>query len=235
MPGSSQTLVRTISGSRSRHWLSTAIATALLLGGCSKPPADQTAAPADTQTAPAGPDAAQPVIASADTQEAPTNAGAAFAVKSHSSPFVSAAPALRETYDRALIAFQIEDYARAISELDDLARQPDLTDQQKEAINALLDEALKMAPDAPRNLAGQAPIEVNTNSLSEDVFTTANNAVRRSYARALTAYKIGDYATALSELKDLSGNAELNAQQKNAVQFLLDRTPQSAPVPNQGK
>lgn len=231
---SSQTVVR--AASHSVNWLSTTFAAVLLLGGCSKP-VDQTAAPADPQTAqaPVDADAGHPTNASPDTQPPPTNAGAAFALKSASSPFIAAAPALRETYDRALIAFQIEDYAGAISELDDLALQPDLTDPQKAAIKALLDEALKMAPDAPRNLAGQAPVEINTNSLSEDVFTSANNAVRRSYARALAAYKIGDYATALSELKDLSVTPELNAQQKSAVQFLLDRTPQSAPVPGQGK
>jgi hypothetical protein len=53
----------------------------------------------------------------------------------------------KETYDRALIAFQIGDYARATRELQDLAGNSKLTSSQKEAVQNLLMQTLKLAPD----------------------------------------------------------------------------------------
>jgi hypothetical protein len=54
--------------------------------------------------------------------------------------------------------------------------------------------------------------------------------VKETFARAKAAYDIGNYESALAELRDLATNAQLNWQQKYAVQALLDKTPQSAPA-----
>ena len=58
-----------------------------------------------------------------------------------------AEPALKESYNRALIAFQIGNYVRAGSELRDLAKNPDLTAEQKQAVENLLAESLRAAPE----------------------------------------------------------------------------------------
>ena len=73
------------------------------------------------------------------------------------SPFAQAEQVLKESYNRALIAFQIEDYASAVTELDDLAVSPDLTPEQRQAVKDLLATALKKAPELAASRAAMAP------------------------------------------------------------------------------
>ncbi len=90
-----------------------------------------------------------------DTNE-PLTGAAEFQKKSLASPFAQAELALKESYNRALIAFQIGDYARAVSELQDLAKTPDLNPEQKQAVQDLLAETLKAAPElAATELGGR--------------------------------------------------------------------------------
>ena len=63
----------------------------------------------------------------------------------------------------------------------------------------------------------------------ENPFATADPAVRESFERAKAAYEIGNYPSVLAELQVLATNAQLNWQQKYAVQALLDKTPRNAP------
>jgi hypothetical protein len=223
--------------------LALAMAGALILAGCGKPQtgtqpaATEPAAPvtADTQQ-PATP--ADPA-ASAVGANAPLSGAAEFVTKSLASPFAEADMALKESYDRALIAFQIGDYPRAVSELDDLARSPDLTTAQQQAVKDLLAKALTKAPDlavgraaaAEPETPSQFPLVVSgtvesPRNLVDSAFSTADPATRRSFARAKAAYNIGNYESALAELQDLATNPQLNFQQKYAVQALLDKTPQ---------
>lgn len=178
---------------------------------------------------------------------------AEFAWKSEASPFAQADPALKESYNRALIAFQIGDYARAISELQDLAGTSNLTSAQQQAVKTLLLQTLKLAPDlAATNGAATAPGTRNTHTpgqfplaasemaqppkhLPDTPFSTADPAVAESFARAKTSFDIGNYASALAELRDLATNAQLNWQQKYAVQALLDKTPQTTPAQSPGQ
>jgi tetratricopeptide (TPR) repeat protein len=223
-----------------------ALVGALALAGCGKPQRETqpatidspAAAPSDAQQMPTPAEPGAPVIG---TNEALTGA-AAFQRDSLASPFAQAELALKESYNRALIAFQIGDYARAVSELDDLAATPDLTPAQRQAVKELNAKALKLAPDLAPNRAVTAggiskpepppefPVTVpgtveSPKNVPESPFSTADPAVKDSFARAKAAYDIGDYEKALAELQDLATNSQLNFQQKYAVQALLDKTP----------
>ena len=138
----------------------------------------------------------------------PLSGAAEFATKSLASPFAKADLALKESYDRALIAFQIGDYARAVSELDDLAATPDLTSAQQKAVKDLLAKTLKMAPElAASHAAAAAAGTANASefaiavpgtaespkNLSESPFSTADPGIKRSFAQAKAAYDIGNY------------------------------------------
>ena len=231
--------------------LAMALGGALALAGCGKSPADpqpsadEPAAPAaaDTQQPPTPDEAATATTTTNDT----LSGGGEFATKSLASPFAQADMALKERYDRALIAYQIGDYARTVSELQDLAELPDLNPQQKQAVQDLLAETLKAAPalaatnttSAAAARKAQPPPEFplattesaqSPNSLPENPFSTADPAVGRRFARAKAAFDIGNYESARTELRDLGTNAQLNWQQKYAVQALLDKTPQSVPA-----
>jgi hypothetical protein len=227
-------------------WVSLALAlgSALLMAGCGKPQSGTepgAGEPAATATADTE---QQAVTADSAAGAAATNGaltgGAEFATKSLASPFAQADAGLNESFKRALIAFQIEDYASAVSELDDLAATPDLTPAQQQAVKDLLAKALKMAPDlaASREAAAtamaQPPAEFTVaapgdaeapKNVSESPFSTADPAIKRSFARAKTAFDLGNYETAAVELKDLLSNPQLNFQQKYAVQAMLDKTP----------
>jgi len=231
--------------------LAIALAGALTLAGCGKPQTDtqssasEPAAPAaaDVQPAPAPDGIAVSVVTTNET----LTAGAEFATKSLASPFAKADMALMESYNRALIAFQIGDYARAVSELDDLAATPDLTPAQQQGVKDLLAQTLKMAPELAASHAAAAtgaaqpatppefPVVVpgtveSAKNVLESPFSTADPAIKRSFARAKAAYDIGNYTSALTELRDLATNSQLNFQQKYVVQALLDKTPQAAPA-----
>ena len=109
----------------------------------------------------------------------------------------------------------------------------------------LLAESMKLAPElAATNMTSagaasqqlgsptQSPVVASQtdqvlNSQTEGVFSTAHPAVIESFGRAKAAFKIGDYDTALTELQELSANAQLNFQQEYAVQSLLDKVPRS--------
>ena len=236
----------------SNKWmLVIALAGALALAGCGKPQtgtlpsASEPAAPtaADAQQPPTP---AEPAASMEGTNETLT-AGAEFATKSLASPFATADMALMESYNRALIAFQIGDYARAVTELDDLANTPDLTPAQQQGVKDLLAKALKMAPDLAASHAAAAagtaqpatppefPVVVpgaveSPANVLESPFSTADPAIKRSFARAKAAYDIGSYESARAELQDLATNSQLNFQQKYVVQALLDKTPQTAPA-----
>ena len=230
--------------------LAIALVGSLMLAGCGKPQADtqpgatELAAPAAAaaQQPPTPADAAAPVA----TNQTLSAAGE-FATKSLASPFAGADMALMESYGRALIAFQIGDYPRAVTELDDLAGAPDLTPAQQQAVKDLLAQALKMAPELAASHAAAAagaakpatppefPVPVpgtveSPANVLESPFSTADPAIKRSFARAKAAYDIGSYESALTELRDLATNNQLNWQQKYAVQTLLDKTPQAAPA-----
>lgn len=200
-------------------------------------------AAAEVQQPPTPAESAAPVVATGDT----LTAASEFATKSLASPFVSADAALKESFDSALIANQIGDYARAVRELEALANTPDLTSEQKQAVQDLLTEALKKASDlaatnttpAAATQKAQTPPEfplattetaLPSQNLRESLFSTADPAVKRSFARANAAFNIGNYDSALAELQDLATNSQLNWQQKYAVQSLLDKTPQSVPA-----
>ena len=233
-----------------KRTIAIALAGALTLAGCGKPQtetppgASEPAAPAaaDAQQPPTPADAAAPVA----TNQTLSAAGE-FATKSLASPFAGADMALMESYNRALIAFQIGDYARAVTELDDLAATPALTPAQQQAVKDLLAKALKMAPELAASHAAAAastakpekppefPVTVpgtveSPENVLESPFSTADPAIKRSFARAKAAYDIGSYESALAELQDLATNSQLNFQQKYAVQALLDKTPQAAPA-----
>jgi hypothetical protein len=240
-----------------KRTLAVALAGALAMAGCGKPPnetqpvADETAAPATANAQlpapPAEPAPAEPAPSATDTNDTATGA-AAFQKRSLASPFAQAELALKESYNRALIAFQIGDYPRAVSELQDLAKTPDLTPEQNRAVQDLLTETLKAAPElAATNSAAAGPGSAKPDAppvfplatpdtaqapknLPESPFSTADPAVKETFARAKAAYDIGNYDVAAAELRDLVTNAQLNYQQKYAVQALLDKTPQSAPA-----
>jgi hypothetical protein len=233
-----------------RPFLAIALVGALMLVGCGKPQADT--GPGSTEPAtPVATDAQQPApLAMPDHPTAATNealSGAAeFQQRSLASPFAQAEQVLKEDFNRALIAFQIEDYARAVTELDDLAAMPELTPEQQQAVKELLAKALKMAPELAASRAATTPPPGTDNpsefpvavpgaaeapkNVPESPFSTADPAVKRSYARAQAAFDLGNYDSARAELQDLVTNTQLNFQQKYAVQSLLDKTPQAAPA-----
>jgi hypothetical protein len=230
-----------------------ALAGGLALAGCGKPQTDTQPAVSDAPAAAAADsrETASPVepATSAPATNEALSGGAEFARKSEASPFAQADLALKESYNRSLIAFQIGDYPRAANELQDLAKTPDLAPEQKRAVQKLLAETLKAAPelaagnsaaaaagsvraDAPPVFPLASPETAQTpKNLPESPFSTADPAVKESFARARAAYDIGNYEVALAELRELSTNAQLNFQQKYAVQSLLDSTPQAPPAP----
>jgi len=234
-----------------KRTIAIALAGALTLAGCGKPqtetqPGAGEPAPPAAADAQQPPTPAEPVAPEVATNDTLTGA-AEFATKSLASPFAKADMALMESYNRALIAFQIGDYARAVTELDDLAAAPDLTPAQQQAVKDLLAKALKMAPELAASHAAAAastakpekppefPVTVpgtveSPENVLESPFSTADPAIKRSFARAKAAYDIGSYESALAELQDLATNSQLNFQQKYAVQALLDKTPQAAPA-----
>ncbi len=113
--------------------------------------------PATPETSPestlAAPGAAEPNPANATNET--LSGGAEFMRKSLASPFAQAAQALKESYDSALIAVQIGDYERAVTELIALVESSDLTAEQEQAVRDLLEEALTAAPElAPSPGAG---------------------------------------------------------------------------------
>ncbi len=240
-----------------KRTLAVTLAGALALAGCGKPQTEpqpsvsEPAAPAAAE-APQPPTPAEPAAPAVETNDALTGA-AAFQSKSLASPFVQADLALKESYNRALIAFQIGDYPRAVSELQDLAKTPELTPEQKRAVQDLLTETFKAAPAlAATNSAAAGPGSAKPDAppvfplvtpdaaqspqnLPESPFSTADPAVKETFARAKAAYDIGNYEVAAAELRDLVTNAQLNYQQKYAVQALLDKTPQSAPAKSPGQ
>jgi len=120
--------------------LALALVGALILVGCGKPhpesqPGDsEPAAPAtaDTQL-PAPPAKPSPATATDKTR----SGGGEFTRNSLASPFAQADQALKESFDAALIAFQIGNYARAASELRLLVKTPGLTREQERAVQYL--------------------------------------------------------------------------------------------------
>jgi hypothetical protein len=217
----------------------------LALSGCHKRPAIDTARQTElpitrpTKAQRVSPPA-NPATATSATNDTPTSA-AGFVAASLASPFVQADLSLMESYNRALIAFQIGDYSRAAAELRDLAGDPDLNPQQKQAVADLLAKTLKLAPELARTNAGSVanvdsrkakpaefpvadgPLGESPKNLAENPFASADPAVKRSYSRARAAFDIGDYAIAVGELNTLSTNLQLNYQQKFAVQDLLSK------------
>jgi len=227
---------------------------ALALAGCGKP-RSETLPAVNEPAGPAAIDALQPSAPAEAaplevfTNDAPT-AGGKFTTTALASPFAEANMALRESYNRALIACQIGDYANAVTELDDLSATPDLTPAQRQAIKDLLAQALKMAPELASRAATaadagqpQTPPQfplvapdtaASPNDVQGNPFSTADAATWRSFTRAKAAFKVGDYDTALTVLKDLASDPRLNYQQKYAVQSMLDKIPQAVPARSSG-
>jgi hypothetical protein len=225
-----------------------AVIGALLLAGCGKSSTGETPAPSGPPAAePSG--AAQPAAAvespgAASEPNGPAEGAAAFSQKAASSPFAQADPALKESFNRALIAFQIADYPRAAGELRDLAADASLSPLQKQVVDDLLAQTLKLAPQlaatnsalASANAGATFPVpSADTAQLPgnvpDDPFSTADPSIRASFARARIAFDIGNYAAALPELASLATNAQLNWQQRYAVQSLLDKTPRASTLP----
>lgn len=233
-----------------KHLLIVSAVGIVALVGCSKSQTDSQPAAGDTipPTATDTPEPAAPAEISASapaTNTAPDDtlsAAARFAAASQASPFAQAELGLKESYNRALIAYQIGDYARAVNELRDLAATPDLSPEQKQAVQDLLAKTLKQAPElAATNTLPTTPTPTEfplaaaqtaepPKNLLESPFSTADPAIKESFARAKAAFEIGNYDIALAELQDLATNAQLNWQQKYAVQELLAKTPQPNPA-----
>ena len=228
-------------------------ALSIALAGCAKsqPDASSPTTEPGAATVTDAQDSAVPEPAPDLGTNEPATAAGQFARKSQASPFANADMALRETYDRALIAHQIGDYPRALAELQDLAANTALNPQQRRAVQDLLAEIKKADPAAASaaSLASNLPKAEPTGEFplatpsgaesaknpSDVAFSTADLAVRESFRRANAAFDIGDYGSALTELKDLATNVQLNAQQKYAVQSLLDKTPQTLPTATAGQ
>ena len=135
--------------------LAAALAATLAAAGCGNRQSDASPNASDSP-APATADfqqpasALEPSLATTATDGAATNAATPageFFTKSMAGPFAASDAGPKENYDRALIAFQIGDYARAARELQDLAGNSKLTSPQKEAVQNLLMQTLKLAPD----------------------------------------------------------------------------------------
>jgi hypothetical protein len=229
--------------------LGMALAVTLALAGCGKKKSDSGPVPGG-EGPPRASDGPRPETAppppptSLVTTDAPGPAptpAAEFSTKLLASPFAPAEPALSETYARALIAFQIGDYARAVTELEDLAKTPELTAEQRRAVTNLLAQAVELAPTAAVD-PGAPPLSTPSTGAVMDTpevpFASANEAVKRSYARIRAACKIGDYGTAIAELQDLATTPDLTVLQQQTVQTLLSdlqriTPPRTEPPPGQ--
>lgn len=110
-----------------------------------------------SQGSPAVSAAADPSAATAANGARP--GGAEFTRKSLASPFAEVGQALKESYDSALVAVQIGDYARAVSELKVLAENPDLTPEQMQAVRDLMTETVKPDPSPGAGTAETAKPE----------------------------------------------------------------------------
>ncbi len=220
------------------------VAGALGVAGCGNRQSDGQAAvsePAPATVAEArgqatSPEGQAPVL---DTNAAPPETGGGateFMKASLESPFATADLGLKESYNRALIAFQIGDYPQALSELQDLGTNGGLSAEQRKAVQKLLEQTRKATPgvDARNALAttngGSSATTYPLAAENEAPFSTADPAVRETFARAKAAYEIGNYSVAAAELKELLAKPALNAQQKYEAQLLLDRTPQAMPA-----
>ncbi len=149
--------------------LAFAVAAALVVAGCGKsrtenqPVSDEPAASNAASVLQLS--APPPELVPATANTGPLSGAAGFASKSLAGPFAEAEGALKESYNRALIAFQIGDYTRTASELRDLARNPDLTPEQKQAVENLLAQSLRAAPEsAVATSPATATPSNNTNS-----------------------------------------------------------------------
>jgi hypothetical protein len=157
-----------------------------------------------------------------------------FGKQLQESPFAAADPALKESFARALLAYNIGDYPRAASELKELPGAYELDAEQAKAVKALLKKTLGAAPELAASNAAPAAAQAETFALASETeppFSTADASVREGYNRAKAAFDIENYQVALSELQSLATNAQLNWQQKYAVQTLLDKTPQTVAAP----
>ncbi len=206
------------------------LAAGLIWTGCGKPPGQSQ--PAAVEPAAAA-DAEPPAPSAEPTPTAPTNdtpsAGAESARDPLASPSTQTRQALKESYDRALIAIQARDYDRAVSELRRLAQTTGLTPEQQRAVQDLLAQALKAAaepgpaepnPAAATNETLSGGAAFARRSLASP-FAQAGQALRESYDSALVAIQIGDHDRAVNELKALAENPDLTAEQKRAVRDLL--------------
>jgi hypothetical protein len=132
--------------------LAFALAAALVVAGCGKSRTDDQ--PVSNETAASNAASAlqlsapPPDLVPATATAGPLSGAGDFASKSLSGPFAEAEQSLKESYNRALVAFQIGDFARASSELRDLAKNPDLTPDQKQAVENLLAQSLRAAPES---------------------------------------------------------------------------------------
>ncbi len=142
--------------------------------------------------------------------------------------------ALAESYNRALVACQAGDYARAAGELRLLAGTPGLTPEQERAVQDLLTQVLKAASESSlttgTNDTRPGGAEFTRKSLASP-FAGAGQALKEGYDAALIAFQIGDYDRVVSELKVLLENPDLTPEQKQAVQDLLAQTSKAAPEP----
>ncbi len=126
----------------------------LVVVGCNKRQADAPANANDASAAPAteagspalAPSGAFPAAPFGDSGSNATLVSAEFLAQSTASPFAESNAALRQSYDRALAAFQIGDYARAYRELHDLAANSKLTESQRQAVEGLSLQTLRLAP-----------------------------------------------------------------------------------------
>ncbi len=215
-----------------------AFAVALALWGCGRgEPGSSGTAGDNTAPAPAGEstpvvDAAQPSAAADTNAEPPVAYG--LAKQLQDSAFAAADPAVKESYARALIAYDIGDFDRAWAELVDLANTGTLTGQQMEEVKTLLGNTTNAAPGLATNLAA-LPIAAAGSDVyalaaeGQPPLSTADPAVRETFERAKAAFDIGNFEVAAAQLQDLATNTQLNAQQKYAVQILLDKTPRAVP------
>jgi hypothetical protein len=131
--------------------LAFALAATLAAAGCGKSRTEDRTV-SNEPAAPNTPSASQlsalpPELVPATAITGPPSGTAEFTSKSLAGPFAEAERALKESYNHALIAFQIGDYTRAGSELRELAKTPKLTPEQKQAIENLLAESLRAAPE----------------------------------------------------------------------------------------
>ncbi len=191
-------------------------------------------------SASAGADSAQQIqVTGAQGTDGTNDAqGVAYGLASElqQSPFAAADPAVKETYGRALIAYDIGDYERAFSELNDLRAGGGLDQAQLQAIDELLGKTTTAAPELATNNAAASPVEMQADTFAlaaenEPPFSTADPAVKETFARAKAAFDIGSYEVATAELQTLVTNTQLNWQQKYAAQSLLDKTPQPLLAP----